>query len=96
MKFQSQAIKANGQIFVSGQIPADPSGNLVEGSISQKTEACCKNIKAILEAAGSGLDKVIKVNVCVICFWWLFVFIHVLLCTNLFGIGLLNRYGKFW
>lgn len=60
---QSQAIRANGQIFVSGQIPADSSANLVEGNIGVKTQACCDNIKAILEAAGSSVSKIVKVNV---------------------------------
>ncbi|WEW59879.1 hypothetical protein PRK78_005360 [Emydomyces testavorans] len=59
----SQAIKANGQIFVSGQIPADVNGNLIDGSIAEKTEQCCKNIVAVLAAAGSSIEKVVKVNV---------------------------------
>ncbi|RHZ60724.1 RidA family protein [Aspergillus thermomutatus] len=59
----SQAIRANGQLFVSGQIPADATGNLVEGNIGEKTQVCCNNIKAILDAAGSSVDKVVKVNV---------------------------------
>lgn len=63
---QSQAIRANGQIFVSGQIPADASANLVSGSISDKTQACCDNIKAILDAAGSSVQKIVKVNVCLL------------------------------
>ncbi|KAL4770949.1 Endoribonuclease L-PSP/chorismate mutase-like protein [Aspergillus nidulans var. acristatus] len=60
---RSQAVKANGQIFLSGQIPADKNGNLVEGDIRTKTQACCDNIKAILDAAGSSVDKIIRVNV---------------------------------
>ncbi|OGM43223.1 translation initiation inhibitor [Aspergillus bombycis] len=60
---QSQAVRANGQIFVSGQIPADASGNLVTGSIGDLTQACCNNIKAIVEAAGSSVNKIVKVNV---------------------------------
>ncbi|OJJ84051.1 uncharacterized protein ASPGLDRAFT_82689 [Aspergillus glaucus CBS 516.65] len=59
----SQAIKANGQIFVSGQIPADANANLIDGSIGDKTQACCDNIKAILDAAGSSVQKIVKVNV---------------------------------
>lgn len=58
---QSQAIQANGQIYVSGQIPADASGNLVEGSIADKTKACCEALKNILEDAGSGIHRTIKV-----------------------------------
>lgn len=68
-KQQSQAIKANGQIFVSGQIPADANANLIDGSIGDKTQACCDNIKAILEAAGSSVQKIVKVNVRVLPFF---------------------------
>ncbi|EFE37114.1 uncharacterized protein ARB_04642 [Trichophyton benhamiae CBS 112371] len=60
---RSQAIKAGGQVFVSGQIPADNTGKLLEGSIAEKTDLCCRNICAVLAAAGSSIDKVVKVNV---------------------------------
>ncbi|EON67314.1 endoribonuclease L-PSP [Coniosporium apollinis CBS 100218] len=59
----TQAIATGNTIFVSGQIPADSEGKLVEGSIADKTEACCKNIQAILEEAGSGMERVVKCNV---------------------------------
>ena len=59
----SQAIKAAGQVFVAGQIPADPHGKLVEGSIAEKTKQCCENLKAILEEAGSGIGKVVRAGV---------------------------------
>lgn len=59
----TQAIAAGPTIFVSGQIPADAQGNLVEGSIATKTESCCNNIIAILEEAGSDISRVVKVNV---------------------------------
>ncbi|OJD36618.1 l-psp endoribonuclease family protein [Diplodia corticola] len=59
----SQAVQVGQQIFVSGQIPADTQGNLIEGSIGQKTEACCNNIIAILQEAGSDISRVFKVNV---------------------------------
>ncbi|KIW50398.1 hypothetical protein PV05_11988 [Exophiala xenobiotica] len=59
----SQAIKAAGQVFCAGQIPADSTGKLVEGSIAEKTEQCIKNLKAILTEAGSGIPKVVKVGV---------------------------------
>ncbi|KAK8250951.1 Endoribonuclease L-PSP/chorismate mutase-like protein, partial [Phyllosticta capitalensis] len=59
----SQAVIVNGQVFVSGQIPADAQGTLIEGSIADKTEASCKNIIAILEEAGSDISRVFKVNV---------------------------------
>jgi 2-iminobutanoate/2-iminopropanoate deaminase len=59
----SQAIKAAGQVWCAGQIPADTQGNLIEGSIAEKTAQCCRNLKAILEAAGSSMDKVVRVGV---------------------------------
>ncbi|GLI79866.1 hypothetical protein PoHVEF18_008208 [Penicillium ochrochloron] len=59
----SQAIRANGTIFVSGQIPADSTGTLVTGTIGEQTQACCNNIQAILTAAGSEVSKIVKVNV---------------------------------
>jgi reactive intermediate/imine deaminase len=48
---------------VSGQIPGGPDGKLVEGSIGDKTAACCKNIIAILDAAGSSIERVIKLTI---------------------------------
>ncbi|THZ69517.1 YjgF-like protein [Aureobasidium pullulans] len=59
----SQAIQVSQHIFVSGQIPADKNGNLVEGSIADKTKASCEGMKAILEEAGSSISKVIKTTV---------------------------------
>ena len=60
----SQAIKANGFIFVSGQVAFDPAtGNLISGGIEQQTEQVMKNLSAILQAAGSGWDKVVKTTV---------------------------------
>lgn len=57
----SAAIKVGELIFTSGQIPADPAtGELAPGGIAQQTEQSLKNLSAVLEAAGSGLDKVIK------------------------------------
>lgn len=47
---------------MSGQIPADAQANLIEGTIAQKTEACCKNVIAILEDAGSDISRVFKVR----------------------------------
>ncbi|KAH9862666.1 hypothetical protein J1614_010759 [Plenodomus biglobosus] len=60
---QSQAIIAGSQIYVSGQIPADSKGNLIEGSITDKTAQCCENIKVILAEAGVGMERIVKVNV---------------------------------
>lgn len=60
----SQAIKANGFVFVSGQVAFDPfTGNLISGGIEQQTEQVMKNLSAILQAAGTGLDKVVKTTV---------------------------------
>lgn len=59
---QSQAIIAGPQIFVSGQIPADTKGNLIEGSIADKTKQCCENIVGILTEAGVAIDRVVKVR----------------------------------
>ncbi len=60
----SQAVKVNGFIFASGQIPIDPAtGQFVEGGIAEQTEQVMKNVSAVLEAAGSSLEKVIKTTV---------------------------------
>jgi 2-iminobutanoate/2-iminopropanoate deaminase len=60
----SQAIKAGGLIFVSGQIPIDPqAGKFVEGGIAEQTDQVLKNLEAVLKAAGSGLDRVVKTTV---------------------------------
>lgn len=57
----SQAVKANGFLFTSGQIPINPATNLVEAeTIEDQTEQVCKNLKAVVEAAGSSMDKVVK------------------------------------
>ena len=60
---QTQAIVAGPNVFVSGQIPADTKGNLIEGSIADKTKMCCENIKGILTEAGVAMDRIVKVNV---------------------------------
>jgi 2-iminobutanoate/2-iminopropanoate deaminase len=59
----SQAIKAGGMVFCSGFIPQDPSGKLVGGDIEVQTDRVFQNLKAVLEAAGSSLEKVVKVTV---------------------------------
>ncbi len=60
----SQAIKANGMIFTSGQIPLCPeTGELVTESIEKAAERSLENNKVILENAGSSLDKVVKVAI---------------------------------
>ena len=51
-------------MFVSGQIPIDPqTGQFVAGGIAEQTEQVLKNLKAVLEAAGSSLDQVVKTTV---------------------------------
>ena len=60
----SQAIKANGFIFASGQIPLDPATmRIVEGGIEEQTGRVLDNLKAVLEAAGTSLDRVVKTTV---------------------------------
>ena len=60
----SQAIKANGFIFASGQIPLDPGTmRIVEGGIEEQTGRVLDNLQAVLEAAGSSLDRVVKTTV---------------------------------
>ena len=57
----SQAVRAGGLLCISGQIPIDPAtGSLVEGGIAEQTEQICRNISAILEAAGSSPSRVVK------------------------------------
>jgi 2-iminobutanoate/2-iminopropanoate deaminase len=60
----SQAIKAGGFVFASGQIPIDPkTGEFVAGGIAEQTDRVLKNLAAVLEAAGSSLDQVVKTTV---------------------------------
>jgi len=60
----SQAVRANGFVFVSGQIALDPSTQkLVSGEITVQTERVLENLKAILSAAGSSLEKVVRTTV---------------------------------
>jgi 2-iminobutanoate/2-iminopropanoate deaminase len=60
----SQAIKANGFVFLSGQVAFDPAtGNIISGGIDQQTEQVLKNLTAVLTAAGSSWEKVVKTTV---------------------------------
>ena len=60
----SQAVKANGLVFSSGQIPIDPAtGQPVTGGIAEQTERVLRNLAAVLSAAGSSLDRVVKTTV---------------------------------
>ena len=60
----SQAIRANGMVFLSGQIPLDPkTQQLVEGDVAVQTERVLQNLKGVVEAAGSSLQHVVKTTV---------------------------------
>ena len=60
----SQGIKANGFLFLSGQIPLDPkTQQIVEGDAARQTERVMENLKGIVEAAGSSLHRVVKTTV---------------------------------
>ncbi|KAH7378098.1 Endoribonuclease L-PSP/chorismate mutase-like protein [Cadophora sp. MPI-SDFR-AT-0126] len=59
----SQAVKAQGLVWVSGQMAANNKGELIVGSVAEKAHQICKNTKTVLEAAGSCLDKVVKVTI---------------------------------
>lgn len=60
----SQAVVWNGLAYLSGQIPLDPStGQLIEGEVAAQTERVIENLKAVLEAAGSSLGRVLKTTV---------------------------------
>jgi len=60
----SQAIRANGFVFTSGLIPIDPvTQQLITGDVAAQTDRVLKNLSAILTAAGSGLDRVVRTTV---------------------------------
>lgn len=60
----SQAVLANGFAFLSGQIPLDPAtGQLIDGDTAAQTRRVLDNLKAVLEACGSSLDRVVKTTV---------------------------------
>ena len=59
-----QAVQVGDFVYASGQIPLDPkTGNLVEGGIAVQTRRVMENLKGVLEAAGSSLDRVVKATV---------------------------------
>ena len=59
--FYSQAVRSGGLVFVSGQGPFDPAtGKVVGATIQEQTAQSLRNIRAILEAVGSGLDKIVQ------------------------------------
>src|SRR5271170_3958563 len=60
----SQAIRANGFVFVSGQVAIDPANQqVIGGDVSAQTDRVLKNVAAILKAAGTGLEKVVRSTV---------------------------------
>ena len=60
----SQAIVAGGMVYCAGQIPLDPaSGQIVSGGVAAQTEQVLKNLRAVLKAAGSDLDRAVKTTV---------------------------------
>jgi len=60
----SQAVKAGNFMFISGQIPIDPStGNVIDGDIKAQTKQCLKNLEAICQSAGLTLDNVVKTTI---------------------------------
>ena len=60
----SQAVRAAGFVFASGQIPIVPeTGEFVSGGVAEQTEQVLKNLSAVLEAAGTGLERVVKTTV---------------------------------
>src|SRR5258708_3778840 len=60
----SQAIKAGGLVFTAGQVALDPAtGQVISGNVAAQTERALKNLAAILKAAGSGFEKVVRCTV---------------------------------
>lgn len=60
----SQAIRANGLVFLSGQVAVDPAtGRVIDGDAAAQTERILRNVAAVLAAAGSGLDRVVRAGV---------------------------------
>ena|SRR5438552_2238331 len=79
----SQAVKANGFVFVSGQIAIDPAtSQVVHGDVAAQTERVLKNLEAILRAAGSSLERVVRATV---------------FLKNMGDFSAMNEvYGRFW
>jgi 2-iminobutanoate/2-iminopropanoate deaminase len=59
----SQAVVTGGLVFTAGQIPLHPAGHLVEGDVRVQTRQALDNLSAVLDAAGSGLDRAVKCTV---------------------------------
>jgi 2-iminobutanoate/2-iminopropanoate deaminase len=79
----SQAIKANGFVFISGQIAIDPAtAQIIQGEVATQTERVLKNLEAILKAAGSDLERVVRTTV---------------FLKNMGDFAAMNEvYGRFW
>lgn len=59
----SQAVKVNGMVYTSGQIALTPAGEMLTGDVTVQTKQVLANLTAVLEAAGSGLSKVVKTTI---------------------------------
>jgi len=59
----SQAVKVNGMVYTSGQIALTPAGEMLTGDVTVQTKQVLANLTAVLEAAGSGLGKVVKTTI---------------------------------
>ncbi len=60
----SQAVSANGMLFISGQLPIDPAtGKMLEGDVGSKTHQIVKNMKEIVKEAGASLEQVVKTTI---------------------------------
>jgi len=59
----SQAVRHGDLLFISGQIPLDPGGELVAGSLAEQTRRCLRNLEAIARAAGASLESAVKVTI---------------------------------
>ncbi|OQX74069.1 MAG: deaminase [Campylobacteraceae bacterium 4484_4] len=59
----SQAVRIKDLVFTSGQIPLRPDGTLVEGDIKEETRQVLTNLRAVLEEAGSSLDRIVKTTI---------------------------------
>ncbi len=79
----SQAIRGNGFVFISGQIALDPAtAQIIQGDVAAQTERVLKNLEAILKAAGSGLERVVRTTV---------------FLKNMGDFAAMNEvYGRFW
>lgn len=78
----SQAVKANGFVYCSGQIPLKADGTFVNGGIAEQTDQVLNNLKVVLQAAGSEINKVVKTTV---------------FLTNMVDFAAMNEvYGKYF